>query len=33
MATGGRVTIDMAIDDAERAWSTAIDSYFAKKIA
>ena len=33
MATGGRMTIDMATDDAERAWSTAIDSYFAKKIA
>ena len=33
MATGGRMTIDMATDDAERAWSTAIESYFAKKIA
>ncbi len=33
VATGGRMTIDMATDDAERAWSTAIDSYFAKKIA
>ncbi|MDO8794046.1 MAG: phosphoribosylformylglycinamidine synthase subunit PurL [Vicinamibacterales bacterium] len=33
IATGGRMTIDMATDDAERAWSAAIDSYFAKKIA
>jgi phosphoribosylformylglycinamidine synthase len=33
MATGGRMTIDMATGDAERAWSAAIDSYFAKKIA
>jgi len=33
IATGGRVTIDMATDDAERAWSAAIESYFAKKIA
>ena len=33
IATGGRMTIDMAIEDAERAWSAAIDSYFAKKIA
>jgi hypothetical protein len=33
MATGGRMTIDMATDDAERLWSTAIDSHFAKKIA
>jgi phosphoribosylformylglycinamidine synthase subunit PurL len=32
-ATGGRMTIDMATDDAERAWSAAIESYFAKKIA
>jgi phosphoribosylformylglycinamidine synthase len=33
IATGGRMTIDMATDDAERAWATAIESYFAKKIA
>jgi phosphoribosylformylglycinamidine synthase len=33
IATGGRVTIDMATDAAERAWSAAIESYFAKKIA
>jgi len=33
IATGGRMTIDMATSDAERVWSAAIDSYFAKKIA
>jgi hypothetical protein len=33
MATGGRMTIDVATDDAERAWSASIDSFFAKKIA
>ena len=33
IATGGRMTIDMATDAAERAWSAAIESYFAKKIA
>ena len=33
IATGGRLTIDMATDAAECAWSAAIDSYFAKKIA
>jgi phosphoribosylformylglycinamidine synthase len=33
IATGGRVTIDVSIDDAERAWSAAIGSYFEKKIA
>lgn len=32
-ATGGRMTIDLATDDAERAWSAAMESYFAKKIA
>jgi phosphoribosylformylglycinamidine synthase len=33
IATGGRMTIDMATSDAERVWSAAIDSSFAKKIA
>jgi phosphoribosylformylglycinamidine synthase len=33
IATGGQVTVDVSIEDAERAWSAAIDSYFAKKIA
>jgi len=33
IATGGRITIDMAIDEAERVWSTAIETYLAKKIA
>jgi phosphoribosylformylglycinamidine synthase II len=33
IATGGRATIDVSVDDAERAWSAAIESYFQKKIA
>ena len=33
ITAGGRVTVDVSIEDAERAWSAAIDSYFAKKIA
>jgi phosphoribosylformylglycinamidine synthase len=33
IATGGRVTVDMATDAADRVWSMAIESYFAKKIA
>ncbi|MSO29898.1 MAG: phosphoribosylformylglycinamidine synthase subunit PurL [Acidobacteria bacterium] len=33
IATGGRMTIDLATDAAECAWAAAIDSYFAQKIA
>jgi len=33
IAIAGRVTIDVSIDDAERAWAAAIGSYFEKKIA
>ena len=33
IATGGRITVDVSIEDAERAWSAAIDTYFEKKIA
>jgi phosphoribosylformylglycinamidine synthase II len=33
IAIGGRVTVDVSVEDAERAWSAAIDSYFQKKIA
>jgi phosphoribosylformylglycinamidine synthase subunit PurL len=33
ITTGGRVSVDVSIEDAERAWSAAIDSYFSKKIA
>jgi phosphoribosylformylglycinamidine synthase II len=33
IAAGGRMTIDLATGDAERAWSAAIDSYLAQKIA
>ena len=31
IATGGRMTVDVSIEDAERAWSAAIDSYFAEE--
>jgi phosphoribosylformylglycinamidine synthase subunit PurL len=33
IAVGGRMTIDIATDDAERGWSASIDSHFVKKIA
>jgi phosphoribosylformylglycinamidine synthase len=33
ISTGGRTTIDVSVEDAERAWSAAIESYFEKKIA
>jgi hypothetical protein len=33
ITVGGRMALDVAVTDAERVWSSAIDSYFAKKIA
>ena len=33
ISTGGRTTIDVSVEDAEHAWSAAIESYFEKKIA
>jgi phosphoribosylformylglycinamidine synthase subunit PurL len=33
MAVGGTIVIDQAVDDAERVWSSAIDRYFAKRVA
>jgi phosphoribosylformylglycinamidine synthase len=33
IAVAGRVAVDVAIEDAERVWSKAIDSYFEKQIA
>jgi hypothetical protein len=30
---GGRVAIDVAVDEAERIWATAIDRYFVKRVA
>ena len=33
MAVGGRIAIDRPVDEAERAWSTAIEQYFAKRVA
>jgi phosphoribosylformylglycinamidine synthase len=33
IAVGGAVLVDLAIDDAERVWSTAIEQVFARKVA
>ncbi|MES1256590.1 MAG: phosphoribosylformylglycinamidine synthase subunit PurL [Acidobacteriota bacterium] len=33
IAVAGRVAVDVAVEDAERVWSKAIDSYFEKQIA
>jgi phosphoribosylformylglycinamidine synthase len=33
MAVGGTSVIDLAVDDAERVWSSAIDRYFARRVA
>jgi phosphoribosylformylglycinamidine synthase len=30
---GGRSVIDLSVDEAERVWSTAIESHFAKRVA
>jgi phosphoribosylformylglycinamidine synthase len=33
IAVGGRLTIDMPLDDAERVWSAAIEGHLAKRVA
>ena len=33
MAVGGAMVIDQSVDEAERVWSTAIDRYFAQRVA
>jgi phosphoribosylformylglycinamidine synthase len=33
IAVAGRIVIDLPVEEAERLWSSAIDSYFQKKIA
>jgi len=33
MAVAGAMVIDQAVDEAERVWSSAIDRYFAKRVA
>ncbi|HEV3139420.1 MAG TPA: phosphoribosylformylglycinamidine synthase subunit PurL, partial [Vicinamibacterales bacterium] len=33
IAIGGETTIDLSVDEAERAWSSAIERYFAKRVA
>ena len=33
MAVSGRIVVDLSVDEAERAWATAIERYFAKRVA
>ena len=33
LAAGGEMVIDLSVDEAERAWSTAIEQYFVKRVA
>jgi hypothetical protein len=33
LRVGGRLAIDVAAEGAERIWSSAIDSYFARRVA
>ncbi|HXI29899.1 MAG TPA: phosphoribosylformylglycinamidine synthase subunit PurL, partial [Vicinamibacterales bacterium] len=33
MSVGGAIAVDLPVEAAERAWSTAIDRYFAKQVA
>ena len=33
MAVAGQLVIDQAVDEAERAWATALERYFVKKVA
>jgi phosphoribosylformylglycinamidine synthase len=33
MAVGGEAVVDLSVNEAERAWSTAIEQYFVKRVA
>jgi phosphoribosylformylglycinamidine synthase len=33
VAVDGRVVVDLAVDEAERAWSGAIEAFFARRVA
>jgi phosphoribosylformylglycinamidine synthase subunit PurL len=33
IAVGGDIVVDAAVSEAERAWSTAVEQYFAKRVA
>jgi len=33
IAVAGEIVIDQSVDEAERVWSTAIDRYFAQRVA
>ena len=33
IAVGGHMVIDVTVDEAERAWASALDRYFVKRVA
>jgi hypothetical protein len=33
MTVGGELAVTLAVADAERAWSNAVEQYFAKRVA
>jgi hypothetical protein len=33
ITVGGKVAIDVPVDEAERAWSSAVERYFVKRVA
>ena len=33
IAVGGRIAVDVTVDEAERAWASALDRYFVKRVA
>jgi hypothetical protein len=33
MAVDGRIVVDQSIDDAERVWSSAVETHFAERVA
>jgi phosphoribosylformylglycinamidine synthase len=33
MAVGGQIVVDVSVDEAERVWSSAIESAFVRKVA
>jgi phosphoribosylformylglycinamidine (FGAM) synthase-like enzyme len=33
IAVGGHIVIDLAVDEAEHVWSTALERYLAKRVA
>jgi hypothetical protein len=33
MTVGGRIAVDLSVDEAERAWASAVERYFQKRVA